>query len=78
MEEQKKRGVTVTAAKPHISLSSTLTRDGRFETVIWEGKQAWWIKGRPRPDDLEFLGKPQENGAAESVEGASAAPPVNH
>jgi hypothetical protein len=48
------RGAVVEGQRPHINLSSTLSRDkARFRTVRYHGRPAWWLADRPYPDEIE-------------------------
>jgi hypothetical protein len=46
-----KNGVAVGGTKKTINLSSTLSRDGRFSSVRYEGRPCWWLKDRALPEN---------------------------
>jgi len=38
-------GLVVGGSDPHVNLSSTLSKDDRFESVRWNGRRCWWLRG---------------------------------
>jgi len=44
-------GLVVGGKDPPINLSSTLSKDGRFESIRHEGRACWWLKGRALPEE---------------------------
>jgi hypothetical protein len=46
-----KNGVAVGGTKKNINLSSTLSRDGRFSSVRYEGRPCWWLQDKALPEN---------------------------
>lgn len=48
-------GVTVSGERPHINLSSMLSRDKRFQNLKYNGQYCWWLKDRADPVESDAL-----------------------
>jgi hypothetical protein len=42
-------GLTIGGKDPPINLSSSLSKDERFESIRYEGRPCWWLRGTPLP-----------------------------
>jgi hypothetical protein len=42
-------GSPVGGNDPKVNLASVLSKDDRFESIRFDGRSYWWIKGRPVP-----------------------------
>ena len=54
LDHVRAEGAVVEGKRPHINLSSTLSRDKRFRTVRYEGRPAWWLADRPFPGEIDM------------------------
>lgn len=41
--------------KAKINVTSSLSKDEKFESIPWEGGRAWWLKGRDLPSKAASL-----------------------
>lgn len=41
--------------KAKINITSSLSKDEKFESIPWEGGRAWWLKGRDLPSRAASL-----------------------
>ena len=50
VESLSRYGIQVGGKDKSVNLSSTLSKDERFESIRYEGRACWWIKGLPMPE----------------------------
>lgn len=62
LEEVRRLGASIGGKDPVINLSSSLSRDGRLQSIKWGDKRAWWFRDRDPPQspnvDTETAGSP--------------------
>ncbi len=73
-----KLGAKVGGKNPLVNLGSSLSRDDRFDSVRWGDDRGWWLRGRTLPAQKSLGNSAQETDTAESAQGSSAVPSVNH
>jgi hypothetical protein len=66
------RGATVGGTNPELNLSSSLSRDGRFRSVRFNGRPCWWLKDRPYLGEIDFGARPETKSAEEPAKASSA------
>jgi hypothetical protein len=62
VQKVREEGAQVGGSDPHINLSSTLSKDDRFRSVRYGGRQAWWLRRRRYPGEQMELAAQSPSG----------------